>query len=658
MCGIAGTIDLRATKESLLALGPKMGDAIYHRGPDDYGYWVSDVAPILFVHRRLSIQDLSPLGHQPMTSNSQRYVIAFNGEIYNFKNLRRELEQLGCKFRGGSDTEVMLAAFECWGVTESVQKFVGMFAFAVFDQQEKKLILCKDRMGEKPLYYGWVNNRFVFASELKSITSKYKSALETDRASVSAYFRFGYIPTPYSIYKNIYKLVPGTLLELPLSAAEHANSFSPITDDADLSPSAYWTVMDAVRSGQQSRYTNANQAVQDLDDLLQIIIKDQSIADVPTGAFLSGGVDSTSVAAIMQSCSDKPIDTFTIGFHEKEFDEAPYAKAIAQHLGTNHNEHYISAKDCLAVADNIARYWDEPFADSSQIPTLIVSSFAKEKVTVCLSGDGGDELFCGYNRYLATDSLWKKVSKLPSPMRHVMSKLMLTVPPKAYSQVYTGAKKLLGNSATQANVGLKAHKFASLLQMSTIHEAYKYLLSYWDEPTGLVNSDREHSSILDRLAQPGCGSFIEDAMCWDQLGYLPDDNLVKGDRASMSASLETRLPLLDHRLIEYSWRLPQDMKYRDNRSKWALRQVLYRYVPEELIERPKMGFSVPVGEWLKGPLKSWAADMFFETGHDDMLNQSEISRVWNEHQSGSRDHAHKLWTLAMFKAWQAQYSSS
>jgi asparagine synthase (glutamine-hydrolysing) len=337
MCGIAGIIDLRATKEGLLAKGPKMGDAIYHRGPDDKGYWVSDIAPVLFIHRRLSIQDLSPLGHQPMMSPSQRYSIVFNGEIYNFKVLRQELELLGYRFKGGSDTEVMLAAFECWGVKDSVKKFVGMFAFALFDQREKKLILCKDRMGEKPLYYGWVNKKFVFASELKSITSEYKHELETDQSSVSAYFRFGYIPTPYSIYKNIYKLVPGTLIEIPITAAEYANSFSPITDDASLSPSAYWSVLESVQSGKETRYTDSDQAVQDLDSLLQNIIKDQSIADVSTGAFLSGGVDSTTVAAIMQSCSSKPIETFTIGFHEKEFDEAPYAKEIAKHLGTNHN---------------------------------------------------------------------------------------------------------------------------------------------------------------------------------------------------------------------------------------------------------------------------------------------------------------------------------
>ena len=654
MCGIAGIIDYYSTKESLKALGPKMGDAIQHRGPDDHGYWCSSDVPLLLVHRRLSIQDLSPLGHQPMASNGGRYMVVFNGEIYNFKQLTEELENLGIRFKGGSDTEVMLAAFEQWGIAESVKKFVGMFAFAVFDQQKKTLTLCRDRMGEKPLYYGWIDKRFVFASELKSITAASDEKLTLDDASVSAYFRFGYIPTPYSIYKNIYKLEPGSLFEISVLSAEQHSDFSPIVDDAALSPSPYWSVINAASEGRESLFTDPKLAVDGLDELLQNIIRDQSIADVPTGAFLSGGVDSTTVAAIMQSVSHTPIDTFTIGFNEKEFDEAPYAKAISSHLGTNHNELYISATDCLDVANNIARYWDEPFADSSQIPTFIVSKFAKEKVTVCLSGDGGDELFCGYNRYIATNNMWGKIDKLPHSLRSVMSKLLLSVSPSVYSGAYSGLKSLRSNSGTQANVGLKVHKFADMLQYSSIHQAYKYLMSYWNDPSAVVNTNLEHPSILDRL-QPNSGSFVNDAMCWDQLGYLPDDNLVKGDRASMAASLEMRLPLLDHRLVEYSWRLPLDMKYHQGMSKWALRQVLYRYVPKELIERPKMGFSVPVGEWLRGPLKQWAAEMFFDSGNQDLLNSQEISRIWNEHQSGRRDHGNKLWTLAMFKAWQSHY---
>ena len=655
MCGIAGIIDHYSTKESLQALGPKMGDAIYHRGPDDYGYWCSANMPLLLVHRRLSIHDLSPLGHQPMSSNGERYTVVFNGEIYNFKTLTEELINLGHSFRGGSDTEVMLAAFEQWGIAESVKKFVGMFAFAVFDQQKKTLTLCRDRMGEKPLYYGWIGKRFVFASELKAITAASSEKLALDEASVSAYFRFGYVPAPYSIYKDIYKLEPGSLFELPVLSAEQNSDFSPIVGDTRFSPSAYWSVLSAVNQGREQLFTDRLEAVDALDELLQDIIRNQSIADVSTGAFLSGGVDSTTVAAIMQSVSDKPVDTFTIGFNEKEFDEAPYAKAISRHLGTNHHELYISANDCLDVANNIARFWDEPFADSSQIPSYLVSKFAKQNVTVCLSGDGGDELFCGYNRYTATNNMWGKIENLPHSLRSVMSKLLLSVPPTVYSNMYSGVNKLRSNSMTQANVGLKVHKFADLLQFSSIHQAYKYLMSYWNDPTAIVNTKLEHPSILDRL-QPKCGSFIDDAMCWDQLGYLPDDNLVKGDRSSMASSLEMRLPLLDHRLVEYSWRLPLNMKYHQGISKWALRQVLYRYVPRELIERPKMGFSVPVSEWLRGPLKAWATDMFFDNSNQDLLNTQEINRIWQEHQSGHRDHGNKLWTLAMFKAWQSHYS--
>ncbi len=657
MCGIAGIIaPSEWTHQALREAGIAMAETLHHRGPDAQGVWVDLQHPLVLAHRRLSIQDLSTAGHQPMASAYGRFHIVFNGEIYNFQTLADELRQLGHRFRGHSDTEVLLAAIEEWGVEKTLHRSRGMFAFVVWDREAQELVLCRDRMGEKPLFFGWLDNCFVFASELKALHSVFHAALTIDKNAMAAFFRYGYVPTPHCIYKNVFKLLPGTLLRIPAAPLPAIGEFNPTPGAAQFTPQPYWEIQSIARRGIADPILDENEAIEQLDRLLQDAISQQKIADVPLGAFLSGGVDSSVVAAVLQAVSKEKISTFTIGFNEREFDEAPYARAIAEHFGSEHHEYYVSANDGLDLVEDIPRYWDEPFADSSQIPSLLVAKMARQKVTVCLTGDGGDELFCGYNRYFATAAFWAKQQRLPQWLRHFSGKFIKTVPSQAWQSAYNLLNQLAGNSRTQANVGLKMHKLAGLMQMPSMHDAYRYLLSYWEKAGKVDSHIREANSIIDREPNPELGHFVHDAMYWDQLGYLVDDNLVKGDRASMAVSLETRLPLLDHRIVEFSWRLPLVMKFRDGQSKWLLRQVLYRYVPQALIERPKMGFSVPIGDWLKGPLKIWAGDLIHSssTGSLAGLNHKNIQNVWQQHLSGSQDHSHKLWTLCMWLAWVKQ----
>ena len=654
MCGIAGIAGASDwSYEVLQARARAMADTMTHRGPDDHGVWVDAQHSVALAHRRLSIQDLSAAGHQPMVSVTGRYYIVFNGEIYNFQDIGDELKSLGYTFKGHSDTEVLLTAFEEWGVESAIRRSFGMFAMAVWDKESKELILCRDRMGEKPLFFGWTKNRFVFASELKALQEVFWETLEVDYNTLAAFFRFGYVPTPYSIYKDIFKLQPGAVMRVPLTAFISGADFSPLPDDHLFSPKKYWNLDEIARAGQNVLIRNEQEALEQFDQLLRDVIDKQKIADVPIGAFLSGGVDSSLVAAIMQAVSGSPIKTFTIGFNEKEFDEAPYARAVAKHIGSEHHEQYVSADDGLALIDDLPKYWDEPFADSSQIPSLIVARKARESVTVCLTGDGGDELFCGYNRYISTFRIWQKLQRVPLSVRKSFAKMLCRVSPSAWSRGYSLLKRLQMNDDTQANVGLKVHKLAGVLKTESLSAAYHYLMSYWHNPADLLQFNKEALSVLDYNRQPGMDSFIHDAMYWDQQGYLVDDNLVKGDRSSMAWSLETRLPLLDHRIVEFSWRLPVDLKYRHGKSKWILRQLLYRYVPKSLIERPKMGFSVPVGDWLRGPLKEWGADLLFATGAkgSEMLDNKVILQTWQEHQACRYDHSHKLWTLLMWLAW-------
>lgn len=658
MCGIAGIVaPFFVHTERLKEMATSMADTLYHRGPDACGVFVDSKFHLALSHRRLSIQDLSPAGHQPMSSSRGRFHIVFNGEIYNFKNLSQALLQHGYQFRGHSDTEVLLAAMEEWGVVETLRRSRGMFAMAIWDDLEKELILCRDRMGEKPLFFGWIDKYFVFASELKALKKVFPQSMDVAENALAAFFRFGYVPTPHSIFRNVFKLMPGTFLRIPLSPLPSVDKFNPFPVKGAFSPQTYWNLDGIAREGLSNPVLNENEAIEQLDQLLRDSVSEQMIADVPIGAFLSGGIDSSLVSAVMQAASDRPIQTFTVGFKEKEFDEAPYARAIAEHIGSEHHELYVSANDGLALVEDLPRYWDEPFADSSQIPSLLVAKMARQKVTVCLTGDGGDELFCGYNRYFRSKDLWDKQQKIPLFLRRFAGESIAAVPPSTWQDVYQFYNRFTPRKGTQANVGLKIHKLAELLCIGSKYEAYRYLMSYWYNPREVLPGAQEITSIIDRYPDPALGDFVHDVMYWDQLGYLVDDNLVKGDRSSMAYSLESRLPLLDHRIVEFSWRLPLSLKYRNGASKWLLRRVLDRYVPNVLIERPKMGFSVPVSAWLRGPLKDWAGDMLFSENDigNIALDRREIERIWKEHLNGSHDNSNKLWTLCMWSAWLGCY---
>lgn len=655
MCGIAGLVVSPDTSTPLEEHGNRMVAALRHRGPDSHGIWSNPQQGLLLVHDRLAIQDLSELGHQPMWSPSGRYCIVFNGEIYNFRELTQQLLANGYTFSGHSDTEVLLCAIEKWGLEGAVQRCTGMFAFALWDANRHTLSLCRDRLGEKPLYYGWLGKCFYFASELQAIESIVPDdLLGIDPTGLKNYLQYGYITAPHSIYRDIFKLIPGTILSCPLHKMFDLSVFSPCADTGPLSPKTFWSVRDAANSGLDNLITTDKQAIEELDSLLHKTTRMQTIADVGVGVFLSGGIDSSTVAAIAQSESTDRIKTFSIGFTEKEYDESGYAGNIANHLGTEHSTINVSPIDTLEVVPRLPSIFDEPFADSSQIPTYLVSQFARTKVTVCLSGDGGDELFAGYNRYLSTDAIWRKLSRLPMPVRSGIGKLLGAPSPGfwdgLYNRLYSGGQ----NSMTQRKlVGLKLQKLAGLMQQSDQMAGYDFLLSYWNNPEDIISAEAQEYHVCPAPGYPNTGDFINKAMYLDQVGYLQGDNLTKVDRASMAVSLETRLPLLSHEIVELAWRIPINMKVRQNVSKWVLRQVLFRYVPRKLIERPKMGFSVPVAQWLREDLREWAEDLLglLDNEKFSFLNRRPIRAAWNEHLAGTCDHSQRIWTILMLLSW-------
>jgi asparagine synthase (glutamine-hydrolysing) len=658
MCGIAGLIQAGHNREQLVAKGKAMMDTLVHRGPDSGGLWHDEQQGLVLCHRRLAIQDLSEHGEQPMFSASKRYVTVFNGEIYNFKELATSLGQNGYQFNGHSDTEVLLAAIELWGLDRAVKQFVGMYAFALWDCREKKLYLCRDRIGEKPLYYGWLDDGVYFASELKAIVKIVsKDKLEIDYEGLSSYLRYGYISEPLSIYRGIYKLPSGSILSFDLNnsgakAFTKPSNYSPYTDTNTNSPLSYWSLKGSANDGLKNVIMGEDQVITELDTLLQRTIARQMISDVNIGTFLSGGIDSTVVSAIAQQVSGEKLKTYTIGFSQKEYDESKYAEAIARHLGTDHLTMQVTPNDALDVVPNLPEIYDEPFADSSQIPVFLVSKLAKEHVTVCLSGDGGDELFAGYNRYIWTESIWKKLALIPLPLRKIMGQTLAMTSPSMWDHFYHIVSRLSSNKkVSQKLVGLKIQKIAGLMQKQSVMQVYDYLLSYWEQPESLINFDKPEQ--IQKQIDSGLNSdnFINQAMFIDQNIYLQGDNLVKVDRASMAVSLETRLPLLSHEVIDFSWRIPVNMKVRKRVSKWVLRRVLDKYVPDDLIERPKMGFSVPVAQWLRADLKNWAEDLLHTMDSSSVLCKETIHRVWHEHQSGRYDHSHRLWTVLMFLAW-------
>lgn len=647
MCGFTGFIQPGLGEERGRDILSAMAVAIEHRGPDDMGIWFDPDTGAGFGHRRLAIVDLSAQGHQPMLSATGRYVLSYNGEVYNFQQIRKELEEDGLApiWKGHSDTEVLLAAIEAWGVQETLLQMTGMFAFSLWDREKRVLTLARDRIGEKPLYFGWQGDAFLFGSELKAFKSHPAFKGEIDRNVLTLFLRYNYIPAPFSIYKDVQKLEPGTFLQFSLNGEKGTIP----------APHAYWSVRSAAEEGRSTPFTGTDaEAIESLDTLLRQTISNKMISDVPLGAFLSGGIDSSMVVALMQAEQTASVRTFSIGFHESTYNEAVHASAVANHLQTEHTELYVTPEQTLAVIPKLPHIYDEPFADSSQIPTFLLSQMTREHVTVALSGDGGDELFGGYNRYFLGRSLWNRLKWMPKWSRHVAASSLCLLSPQTLDRLFASVAPMLPQKAQFRMVGDRLHKLAGILPVGSPEEMYNRLISQWLHPETMVPGTCEPSTIMtDRSLWADLSDFTELMMFLDQVGYLPGDILTKVDRASMAVSLETRVPFLDHQLIEFAWRLPLTMKVRDGQGKWLLRQVLYKYVPKEMIERPKMGFGVPIDSWLRGPLREWAEELLDESRlqRDGYFNTDLIRKRWDEHLSGIRNWQYHLWTVLMFQAW-------
>ena len=659
MCGIIGCID--STSKDVRRILQPMVEALHHRGPDASGVWVDSGLGIGLGHTRLSILDLSEEGAQPMVSESGRYVITFNGEVYNFGDLRVELEQGGHSFRGHSDTEVMLAAFEEWGIEKSVSRFGGMFAFAVWDRLERKLTVARDRVGKKPLYYGWLGNSFVFSSELKALHGHPQFSRQVDPSVLALYLRFNYVPAPYCIYKGLYKLPAGCLFTLPIDQVDETRDLSPFPDDQhERKPLRYWSAREVAQNGCEYPYRGTeSDAISELKQLLVEAVRLRMVADVPLGAFLSGGVDSSLVVALMQEQSPRPVKTFTIGFDEQDFDEAVYAKRVARHLHTDHTELYVRPSEAMTVIPRLPELYDEPFSDSSQIPTFLLAQLARQHVTVSLSGDGGDELFGGYNRYLLCRRISRTLFSFPSVIRNGLASGIRMVSPAQWNTLLGSVMPFLPMRFRMAHPGDKLTKLSELLRSSDPEGVYYGLVSHWKDPNSVVlNSVPLTTPLSDQHARADVPTNIEQMMYLDLVTYLPDDILVKVDRASMGVSLECRNPLLDHRVVEFAWRLQARLKIRDGQGKWVLRQVLDKYVPRHLVERPKTGFGIPIHSWLRGPLREWAESLLDEQRlrAEGFFDAAAIRQKWTEHLSCQRDWHYYLWDVLMFQAWKERWS--
>jgi len=646
MCGLTGCW-VKRTDAALYASVEAMSQTLNHRGPDAQAVWVDESEGIGLGHTRLKVIDLSENGAQPMHSACNRYVLVFNGEIYNHHAIRAELEDHGLapNWRGHSDTEILLAGFVAWGVTATLQRAVGMFSLALWDKKERRLTLGRDRFGEKPLYYGWLGKgngqTFVFGSELKALRAFPGFDNPVNRDALALYFQFSAVPAPYSIFQDIFKLEPGHILVLQGEEFNHrAIKIEP-----------YWQLTVVVDKGSSSPIGDEIEAIELLESVLRESVEQQSVADVPLGSFLSGGVDSSLITALMQDQSNRPIQTFTVGFDEIEFDESPYALAVAKHIGTEHHELRVTSTDALNIIPNLPEIYDEPFADSSQIPTHFICQAARQKVTVALSGDGGDELFGGYNRYFWAKRIWNKLAWLPPVARRLLGRGISLFPVDTWDAI----NYVLPSHYQNSNLGDKAHKMAHRLeQVENLDDLYRNLLMIWQEGNDLVKHSNKLPTILDDAnIIKGISESEQRMMLWDSLIYLPDDILTKVDRAAMSVSLETRAPFLDHRIAELAWRLPLHMKIRDGQGKWALRQVLYKYVPRDLIDRPKAGFGVPIGKWLRGPLRDWAEDLINQDKlqSEGYLNATLIHETWRQHLGEHHDWSHHLWSVLMFQAW-------
>lgn len=641
MCGIAGFFERGGLREDAGDALRRMTDALRHRGPDDAGSWLDAEAGIALGHRRLSIVDLSPAGHQPMSSCG-RWVISFNGEIYNHAAIREELVTAGAshEWRGHSDTEVLLAAIAAWGLGNALDRCVGMFAFALWDRREQTLTLARDRLGEKPLYYGWLGKQLVFASELVAFYRHPDWRGEIDPSAVALLMQHSCIPAPYSIFKDIFKLRPAHMLRLSGAQPDIA---------------CYWDAAQVAASGQAAGFSGSpEEAVEQLDGLLRQSLRGQMMADVPLGAFLSGGIDSSAIVAVMQSMSPRPVRTFTIGFNEAQYNEANYAKAVAAHLGTQHTELTVTSAQARDVIPQLPGIYSEPFADPSQIPTYLVSRLAKQSVTVSLSGDAGDELFSGYSRYAVASNIWHRLGRVPRPLRGGAARLLRSLSPNRWDALASAATRFLPARHRHRRIGDNLHKMAGVLDARGEAHLYRRLVSQWPEPTELVSGSDELATVLTGpQGTPEVGSFAQRMMYWDLVSYLPDDILVKVDRAAMAVGLETRVPLLDHRLVEFAWTLPLSILRRGGRSKWPLRQLLHRHLPPALIERPKMGFGVPIADWLRGPLRDWADALLAvkRLRDDGFFDACLIRDAWEDHTAGRRNLQYPLWNVLMFQAW-------
>jgi asparagine synthase (glutamine-hydrolysing) len=636
MCGLTGFLGTEVINNAADTL-IKMATSIQHRGPDDQDIWLDDNVGL--AHRRLSILDLSPDGRQPMLSHSGRYVIVYNGEVYNFKELSSQLS--GIAWRGHSDTEVILAAIETWGLEAALERFIGMFAFALWDRQTRTLHLVRDRLGIKPLYYGWSGKTFLFGSELKALRAWSSFEGKINRDALALFLKHNYVPTPYSIYENIYKLPQGHVLSISVDTKPNHLP----------EPKAYWSAKHVIETA--NTFSGSSQeAIEQLEFLLKDAIKLRMVADVPLGAFLSGGIDSSTVVALMQSLSSQPVNTFSIGFQEDIYNEAKYAKAVAEHLNTNHTELYVSGKEAMEVIPELPRLYDEPFAAYSQIPLYLISKIARQQVTVALSGDGGDELFAGYTRYIWASKIWKKMNSVPLSLRKILANILQSVPPHLWDSIFKQLAPVLPSKFQQTLPSDKLYKLANILSLNTADEVYQHLVSDWKQ-TIVIGADIVPYALNDKNIIDAFPNFTERMMYLDLMTYLPDEVLAKVDRATMGTSLEARVPLLDHRVVEFAWQLPLSLKLHDGQGKYPLRQILYKYVPKELIERPKMGFGVPIGEWLRGSMRDWAGDMLSSERlkREGFLNNAAIQEKWLEHSSGKRNWQNHLWNVLMFETW-------
>jgi len=645
MCGIAGMVDWRAatSADALRSIADAMIETVRHRGPDAGDVWVEAEGGVALGQRRLAIIDLSPGGAQPMHSADRRFVITFNGEIYNYRDIRRELQAAGHSMRSDSDTEVLLEACALWGVEAAIERAIGMFAFALWDRKTRSLTLARDRLGIKPLYYAASPERILFASQLKAFRPAPHWKPTIDEDAVVGYLRHAYIAQPRTIYREAEKLAPGHILTL--------------REGSTPSPKCFWDLRGIAVAGQRRNdpVPDPREAADRLDALLRDSVKLRMIADVPLGAFLSGGIDSSTVVALMQAQSTRAVKTFSIGFHESGYDEAQCAKQVAAHLGTDHTEFYVEPRHALDVIPHLADWFDEPFADPSQIPTYLVSELTRKHVTVALSGDGGDELFAGYNRYVWAERLARAVNMVPRPLRGASAAALRALAPQTWNRLFG----FVPAAWRPALPGDKLHKITTLLDNPQPDAIYRRLVSQWERPEEVAAAGREpRGPMWDPTIARDFHDLVPRMQFLDMITYLPDDILTKVDRATMAVGLEGRVPLLDHRVVAYSWSLPLEFKLRGGRSKWLLRQVLDRYVPRSLIDRPKMGFGVPIDAWLRGPLREWAESLLAPArlASDGFVRVEPVRRAWREHLEGSRNWQYPLWTVLMLQAWRARWA--